>query len=77
MTPIVAPDAHTRAGPRRGRVGGPYDFMRRVLATDTGGELYSRRPVARPRRLKRSTRRFVLIWAKTGSTIHSHGRSGA
>jgi transposase len=43
ITPIVAPDAHTRDGPRKTRLGGPYDFMRRVLATDHGAELYSRR----------------------------------
>ncbi|MEK6252631.1 MAG: transposase [Actinomycetota bacterium] len=43
MTPIVAPDAHNRDGPRKTRLGGPYDFMRRVLATDQGAELYSRR----------------------------------
>lgn len=43
ITPIVAPDAHNRDGPRKTRLGGPYDFMRRVLATDQGAELYSRR----------------------------------
>jgi transposase len=43
ITPIVAPDADARAGPRRGRRGGPYDFMRRVLATDEGSSLYSKR----------------------------------
>jgi len=43
ITPIVAPDAHNRDGPRKTRLGGPYDFMRRVLATDHGAELYSRR----------------------------------
>jgi hypothetical protein len=43
ITPIVAPDAHNREGPRKTRLGGPYDFMRRVLATDPGAELYSRR----------------------------------
>jgi transposase len=43
ITPIVAPDAHTRDGPRKTRRGGPYDFMRRVLATDKGADLYSRR----------------------------------
>jgi transposase len=42
MTPIVAPDT-TRNRPRKTRLGGPYDFMRRVLATERGGELYSRR----------------------------------
>ena len=43
IAPLVAPDAHSRAGPRRGRVGGPYDFMRRALRTETGARLYSRR----------------------------------
>ena len=38
MTPLVAPDT-TRNRPRKTRLGGPYDFMRRVLATDRGGEL--------------------------------------
>jgi transposase len=42
MTPIVAPDT-TRNRPRKTRLGGPYDFMRRAIATDKGGELYSRR----------------------------------
>ena len=42
ITPIVAPDT-TRNRPRKTRLGGPYDFMRRVLATDAGGDLYSRR----------------------------------
>ncbi len=43
VTPIVAPDANKRKGPRKTRLGGPYEFMRRVLATETGGELYSKR----------------------------------
>ena len=42
ITPIVAPDTN-RNHPRKNRNGGPYDFMRRVLATEAGGELYSRR----------------------------------
>ena len=42
MTPIVAPDT-TRNRPRKTRLGGPYDFMRRVLATECGGALYSQR----------------------------------
>jgi hypothetical protein len=42
MIPIVAPDT-TRHRPRKTRLGGPYDFMRRALATERGGELYSRR----------------------------------
>ena len=43
LTPLVAPDADSRAGPRPGRRGGPYDFMRRVLRSDPGSELYRRR----------------------------------
>ena len=42
MIPIVAPDT-TRSRPRKTRPGGPYDFMRRVLATERGEELYARR----------------------------------
>jgi hypothetical protein len=42
MTPIIAPDT-TRNRPRKNRLGGPYDFMRRVIATEKGGDLYSRR----------------------------------
>lgn len=42
MTPIVAPDT-TRNRPRKTRLGGPYDFMRRVIATEAGGALYSQR----------------------------------
>ena len=42
MIPIVAADT-TRNRPRKTRLGGPYDFMRGVLATKAGGELYSKR----------------------------------
>ncbi|MEK6253013.1 MAG: transposase [Actinomycetota bacterium] len=42
VTPIVAPDT-TRNRPRKTRLGGPYDFMRRAIATERGGDLYSRR----------------------------------
>jgi transposase len=42
MIPIAAADT-TRNRPRKTRLGGPYDFMRRVMATETGGELYSKR----------------------------------
>jgi transposase len=42
MAPILAPDT-TRDRPRKTRLGGPYDFMRRVLATESGGALYSQR----------------------------------
>lgn len=48
MIPIVAPDT-TRNRPRRTRLGGPYDFMRRVIATERGGALYSKRmPMVEP-----------------------------
>jgi Transposase DDE domain len=43
LVPLVAADAHKRDGPRKTRLGGPYDFMRRVLQTDKGAELYSHR----------------------------------
>jgi transposase len=43
ITPLVAADADRRRGPRKTRLGGPYDFMRRALATDKGAKLYSRR----------------------------------
>jgi Transposase DDE domain len=42
IVPIVAPDT-TRNRPRKTRLGGPYDFMRRVIASERGGELYSKR----------------------------------
>ena len=42
MTPIVAPDT-TRSRPRKTRLGGPYDFMRRVMASEKGDDLYKRR----------------------------------
>jgi Transposase DDE domain len=40
---LIPPDAKKRAGARPGWDGGLYAFMRRVLATDTGGELYAKR----------------------------------
>jgi hypothetical protein len=43
LQPLVAPDADRRKEPRPGRRGGLYDFMRRVLASERGGELYARR----------------------------------
>ena len=42
MIPIVAADT-TRDRPRKNRLGGPYDFMRRVIASEAGGALYSKR----------------------------------
>jgi transposase len=43
ITPLVAADADRGKGPRKTRLGGPYDFMRRAIATESGGDLYSRR----------------------------------
>jgi transposase len=42
IVPIVAPDTAGK-GPRKTRLGGPYDFMRRVIASEQGGALYSQR----------------------------------
>ena len=43
MKVLIAPDAKKRDGTRPGWDGGLYAFMRRVLATDAGGELYANR----------------------------------
>lgn len=43
ITPLVAADADRSKGPRKTRLGGAYDFMRRALASEKGGDLYSRR----------------------------------
>jgi transposase len=43
IVPLIAADAHKRDGPRPGRRGGPYDFMRRVLDSERGRELFSKR----------------------------------
>ncbi len=40
---LIAPDADSRKEPRPGRRGGLYDFVRRVLQTDWGKQLYLRR----------------------------------
>ena len=40
---LVPPDASKRKGTRPGWNGGRYAFMRRVLQTDTGGDLYRKR----------------------------------
>jgi transposase len=43
IIPLVAADADRSKGPRKTRLGGPYDFMRRALQSPRGKELYSRR----------------------------------
>src|SRR4051812_5508836 len=40
---LIPPDAGKRQGARPGWDGGLYAFMRRLLATDFGGELYAKR----------------------------------
>ncbi len=42
---LIPPDATKRKGERPGWQGGLYAFMRRVLASERGGELYARRQV--------------------------------
>ena len=46
---LIPPAASKRKGPRRGWTGGAYDFMRAVLASQHGSELYRRRqPMIEP-----------------------------
>src|SRR5881394_1155678 len=64
LTPLVPPDANKRGGARPGWDGGLYSFMRRVLATDTGGALYARRkamiePVFADTKFNRRVDRFL------------------
>ena len=61
---LVAPDADKRKEPRPGRRGGLYDFTRRVLATDSGKELYLKRqgtvePVFGQIKSNRAANRFL------------------
>ena len=39
ITPLVAADADKRKGPRKTRLVGPYDFVRRVLQAGKGSDL--------------------------------------
>jgi len=45
VTVLIPPDAGKRRGARPGWDGGRYAFMRRVLETDLGKQLYGRRQV--------------------------------
>ena len=61
---FVPPDADKRRGTRPGWDGGRYAFMRRVLATETGGTLYGRRqhmiePVFGDTKFNRRADRFL------------------
>src|SRR5215217_6421370 len=64
LTVLIPPDAKKRAGARPGWDGGLYSFMRRVLDTDAGGELYAKRqtmiePVFADTKFNRRIDRFL------------------
>ncbi len=48
ITPLVAPDADHSKGPRKTRLGGPYDFMRRALHSAKGEEPLRRQVMVEP-----------------------------
>ena len=61
---LIPPDAGNRKSPRPGWDGGLYAFMRRVLETETGGELYRKRkamiePVFADTKFNRRIDRFL------------------
>jgi hypothetical protein len=61
---LIPPDANKRKGTRPGWDGGPYAFMRRVLATPAGKALYRRRagmiePVFADTKFNRKIDRFL------------------
>jgi hypothetical protein len=61
---LIPPDAGKRKGARPGWDGGLYAFMRRVLATEPGGELYAKRqgmiePVFADAKFNRRCDRFL------------------
>jgi transposase len=63
-TVLIPPDAKKRAGARPGWDGGAYAFMRRVLATDAGEELYAKRqtiiePIFADTKFNRGINRFL------------------
>src|SRR3954467_387668 len=64
LTVLVPPDANKRGGARPGWDGGLYSFMRRVLNTDRGAELYAKRqgmiePVFADTKFNRGIDRFL------------------
>jgi hypothetical protein len=64
MKVLIPPDAKKRDGARPGWEGGLYAFMRRVLETDAGGELYAKRqtmiePVFGDTKFNRGIDRFL------------------
>ena len=60
---LIPPDTSSKRPTRRNWDGGHYDFMRRVLASERGGELYRKRqpmiePVFAQMKFNRSLDRF-------------------
>jgi transposase len=73
---IVPPDASKRKGSRPGWDTGPYEFMRRVLATERGSELYRKRqamvePVFAQTKFNRGIDRFLR---RGRAAVHSEWR---
>jgi transposase len=73
---IVPPDASKRKGSRPGWDAGPYEFMRRVLATERGSELYRKRqamvePVFAQTKFNRGIDRFLR---RGRAAVHSEWR---
>ena len=73
---LIPPDAGKRKGARPGWEGGHYAFMRRVLETDEGAELYRRRkamiePVFADTKFNRRIDRFLR---RGRSAVHSEWR---
>ena len=61
---LIPPDASKRKAPRRGWTGGPYAFMRHVLASEAGNALYRQRqpmiePVFGQTKFNRGMNRFL------------------
>src|SRR3954447_11771282 len=76
---LIPPDANKRKGDRPGWQGGLYAFMRRVLSTERGGELYGHRqgmiePVCANTKFNRRCDRF-LRRGRAASSIGPTGRA--
>src|SRR3954467_11878684 len=78
LTVLIPPDARKRSGARPGWDGGAYTFMRRVLATEAGGEIYAKRqtmiePIFGDTKFNR---RFDHFLRRGRSAARSEGRLG-
>jgi transposase len=82
LTVLIPPDAKKRADARPGWDGGLYAFMRRVLATDAGGDLYAKRqtiiePIFADTKFNRRIDRFLrrgrsAAWSEWRLTNAAH-----